>query len=287
MLCYVGGTTRKYFKWEDNQWNEFSSGSGGGNSLIFRVDFIEDMYNIDDTNLEYGSLCHVLNDVNFRYMYYYGKDGWDSISHEYKVWIGKEPPEDKKSLWVDTRLIELDLEDPALPESSIPPSVKYLIKLIGSLNGTIVELNGKINILENELETIKKQIENGGGGGIIVPDVNMYLITEDEHIFITEDGIPMIAEEGISVPNPPPTITIDRVFLMENGDYMLTESGEYFELEAKTTTDTSPIEDSIMAIYYDETETLSLVSETLLTMEGENLIIKGDTSSVFNGNLKL
>lgn len=285
MLCYVGGTTRKYFKWEDNQWNEFSSGSGGGNSLIFRVDTIEDRDSINTITLEYGSLCHVLNDVNFRYMYYYGKNGWTPISHEYQVWIGKEPPKDKKSLWIDTRLIELDLEDPTLPESSIPPSVKYLIKLIGSLNGTIVELNGKINILENELETIKKQIENGGGG-IIVPDVNMYLITEDEHIFITEDGIPMIAEEGISDPNPP-TITIDRVFLMENGDYMLTESGEYFELEAKTTTDTSPIEDSIMATYYDETETLSLVSETLLTIEGENLIIKGNTSSVFNGNLKL
>ena len=66
MLCYVGGTTRKYFKWEDNQWNEFSSGSGGGNSLIFRVDTIEDRDSINTITLEYGSLCHVLNDVNFR-----------------------------------------------------------------------------------------------------------------------------------------------------------------------------------------------------------------------------
>ena len=48
MLCYVGGTTRKYFKWEDNQWNEFSSGSGGGNSLIFRVDTIEDRDSIKE-----------------------------------------------------------------------------------------------------------------------------------------------------------------------------------------------------------------------------------------------
>ena len=108
MLCYVGGTTRKYFKWEDNQWSEFSSGSGGGNSLIFRVDTIEDRDSINTITLEYGSLCHVLNDVNFRYMYYYGKNGWTSISHEYKVWIGKEPPQDKKSLWVDTRIIEAD-----------------------------------------------------------------------------------------------------------------------------------------------------------------------------------
>ena len=55
MLCYVGGTTRKYFKWEDNQWSEFSSGNGGGNSLIFRVDTIEDRDSINTVTLEYRS----------------------------------------------------------------------------------------------------------------------------------------------------------------------------------------------------------------------------------------
>ena len=134
MLCYVGGTTRKYFKWEDNQWSEFSSGNGGGNSLIFRVDTIEDRDSINTITLEYGSLCHVLNDVNFRYMYYYGKNGWTSISHEYKVWIGKEPPQDKKSLWVDTRIIEADPNK----QSTQPPIIRYLADLVGKQNNTII-----------------------------------------------------------------------------------------------------------------------------------------------------
>ena len=205
MLCYVGGTTRRYFKWEDNQWSEFSSGSGGGNSLIFRVDFIEDMYNINTTNLEYGSLCHVLNDVKFRYMYYYGKDGWTSISHKYQVWIGKEPPEDKKSLWVDTRIIEADPNK----QSTYPPIIKYLVDLINKQNSTIISLSSQLSILENEIDLIKQAIENGGGG---IVDNNIYLTTEDDKIFITEDGIPIITEEGNTEP-PTKPLTISSLIL--------------------------------------------------------------------------
>ena len=265
MLCYVGGTTRKYFKWEDNRWNEFSRGSGGGNSLIFRVDFIEDMHNINTTNLEYGSLCHVLNDVNFRYMYYYGKNGWTSISHEYKVWIGKEPPQDKKSLWVDTRIIEADPNK----QNTYPPIIKYLVDLVNKQNNTIINLSSQLSLLENELETIKKAIDGGGGiidsnnyittedgnifitedgipiiseesdnsgsggsGGVI--DNNTYLTTEDDNIFTTEDGVSFISEEGNSNNNDNIVTTIDRVFLAENGNYLLTEDGKNIKIEDKT-----------------------------------------------------
>ena len=263
MLCYVGGTTRKYFKWEDNQWSEFSSGSGGGNSLIFRVDTIEDRDSINTITLEYGSLCHVLNDVNFRYMYYYGKNGWTSISHEYKVWIGKEPPEDKKSLWVDTRIIEADPNK----QSTQPPIIRYLADLVGKQNNTIINLSSQISILENEIEIIKKLIEGGGGG---VVDSNTYLTTEDGDIFITEDGIPIvseennnssggevidnntylttedgdifttedgvsfISEEGNSSDNDNVVTTIDRVFLAENGNYLITEDGKNIKMEDRT-----------------------------------------------------
>ena len=227
MLCYVGGTTRKYFKWEDNQWSEFSSGNGGGNSLIFRVDTIEDRDSINTITLEYGSLCHVLNDVNFRYMYYYGKNGWTSISHEYKVWIGKEPPRDKKALWVDTNIIEADPNR----QNTYPPIIKYLVDLVNKQNNTIINLNSKISILENEIETIKKVIS--GGGGVI--DNNNYLTTEDGNIFITEDGIPMISEESNNSGEiNPPITTIDRVFLAENGDYLLTEDGNNIKMEDNT-----------------------------------------------------
>ena len=276
MLCYVGGTTRKYFKWEDNQWSEFSSGNGGGNSLIFRVDTIEDRDSINTVTLEYGSLCHVLNDINFRYMYYYGKNGWTSISHEYKVWIGKEPPEDKKSLWVDTRIIEADPNK----QSTQPPIIRYLADLVGKQNNTIINLSSQISILENEIETIKKLIEGGGG----VVDSNTYLTTEDGDIFITEDGIPIVSEENNNSGEiNPPITTIDRVFLAENGDYLLTEDGNYIELETKTlTSDSSGDEgntNEFIVSYNSSTETLNITSNSA-TVSGETLIINNDKVTV-------
>ena len=276
MLCYVGGTTRKYFKWEDNQWSEFSSGNGGGNSLIFRVDTIEDRDSINTVTLEYGSLCHVLNDVNFRYMYYYGKNGWTSISHEYKVWIGKEPPQDKKSLWVDTRIIEADPNK----QNTYPPIIKYLVDLVNKQNNTIINLSSQLSLLENELETIKKAID--GGGGIV--DSNNYITTEDGNIFITEDGIPIISEESNNSGEiNPPITTIDRVFLAENGDYLLTEDGNYIELETKTlTSDSSGDEgntNEFIVSYNSSTETLNIDSDSA-TVSGETLIINNDKVTV-------
>ena len=276
MLCYVGGTTRKYFKWEDNQWSEFSSGNGGGNSLIFRVDTIEDRDSINTVTLEYGSLCHVLNDVNFRYMYYYGKNGWTSISHEYKVWIGKEPPQDKKSLWVDTRIIEADPNK----QNTYPPIIKYLVDLVNKQNNTIINLSSKISILENEIETIKKVIS--GGGGVI--DNNNYLTTEDGNIFITEDGIPIITEEGnTEPPTKPPTETIDRILLTEDGNHFITEDGNYIELETKTlTSDSSGDEgntNEFIVSYNSSTETLNIDSDSA-TVSGETLIINNDKVTV-------
>ena len=276
MLCYVGGTTRKYFKWEDNQWSEFSSGNGGGNSLIFRVDTIEDRDSINTVTLEYGSLCHVLNDVNFRYMYYYGKNGWTSISHEYKVWIGKEPPRDKKALWVDTRIIEADPNK----QNTYPPIIKYLVDLVNKQNNTIINLSSKISILENEIETIKKVIS--GGGGVI--DNNNYLTTEDGNIFITEDGIPIITEEGnTEPPTKPPTETIDRILLTEDGNHFITEDGKYFELETKTpTSDSSGDEgdtNEFIVSYTSSTETLNITSNSA-TVSGETLIINNDKVTV-------
>ena len=282
MLCYVGGTTRRYFKWEDNQWSEFSSGSGGGNSLIFRVDFIEDMYNINTTNLEYGSLCHVLNDVKFRYMYYYGKDGWTSISHKYQVWIGKEPPEDKKSLWVDTRIIEADPNK----QSTYPPIIKYLVDLINKQNSTIISLSSQLSILENEIELIKQTIENGGGG---IVDNNMYLTTEDDKIFITEDGIPIIIEEGnTEPPTKPPIETIDRVLLLENGDYFITEDGKYLELEIKTPISNEGNTNEFIVSYDSPTETLNItydlatVSREILTINYDNITVSEEELIITN-----
>ena len=224
MLCYVKDT-EKYYNWKNSIWSEFSGG-GSGNLLIYRVDSFNDMNSINTKNLEYGSLCHVLNDENLRYMYYYGKEGWQSISHKYKVWIGKEPPNDKNSLWVDTRMMELDLSTGQ--ESSIPQSVKYLIDVISNLSNEIINLTAKVNILNNEIETIKKQIGSGG----IITDNNIYLTTEDDKIITTEDGIPILYEEskgnsggsgdGTGGEDKPPT---------DNNTYIVTEDDKIITTE--------------------------------------------------------
>ena len=160
-------------------------------------------------------------------MYYYGKNGWTSISHEYQVWIGKEPPRDKKALWVDTRIIEADPNK----QNTYPPIIKYLVDLVNKQNNTIINLNSKISILENEIETIKNVID--GGGGIV--DSSVYLTTEDGNILITEDGIPIISEESDNSGEiNPPITTIDRVLLDENGNYLLTEDGNNIKMEDNT-----------------------------------------------------
>ena len=199
-------------------------------------------------------------------MYYYGKKGWTPISHEYQVWIGKEPPRDKKALWVDTRIIEADPNK----QSTQPPIIRYLADLVGKQNNTIINLSSQISILENEINLIKQAIENGGGGivdsntylttedgdifitedgipiiseesnnsssggsgGVI--DNNIYLTTEDDNIFTTEDGVSFISEEGNSSNNDNVVTTIDRVFLAENGNYLLTEDGKNIKIEDKT-----------------------------------------------------
>lgn len=225
MLCYVKDT-EKYYNWKNSIWSEFSGG-GSGNLLIYRVDSFNDMNSINTKNLEFGSLCHVLNDENLRYMYYYGKEGWQSISHKYKVWIGKEPPNDKNSLWVDTRMMELNLSTGQ--ESSIPQSVKYLIDVISNLSNEIINLTAKVNILNNEIEAIKKQIGSGG----VITDNNIYLTTEDDKIITTEDGIPILYEEskgssggGSGGGDTPPAIDNNTYITTEDGKIITTEDGK-------------------------------------------------------------
>ena len=138
--------------------------------------------------------------------------------------------------------------------------------LVGKQNNTIINLSSQISILENEIETIKKLIEGGGGvvdnntylttedgdifitedgipivseennnssGGEVI-DNNTYLATEDGDIFTTEDGVSFISEEGNSSDNDNVVTTIDRVFLAENGNYLITEDGKNIKMEDRT-----------------------------------------------------
>ena len=96
-------------------------------------------------------------------------------------------------LWIDTSEIEENPND----VTTMSPTTRYLIDLVNKQNQTVSMLTERLNVLENELELVKKAIVNGGSGGEIVDD-NIYLTTEDGDTFITEDGILMISEEGKS-----------------------------------------------------------------------------------------
>ena len=132
----------------------------------------------------------------------------------YCVWVGSTPPENKKLLWIDTSEIEENPND----ATTMSPTTRYLIDLVNKQNQTVSMLTERLNVLENELELVKKAIANGGGSGGEIIDDNIYLTTENGDTFITEDGILMISEES-SNSGEEVTPTIDRAFLAENGDY--------------------------------------------------------------------
>ena len=144
----------------------------------------------------------------------------------YCVWVGSTPPENKKMLWIDTSEIEENPND----ATTMSPTTRYLIDLVNKQNQTVSMLTERLNVLENELELVKKAIANGGGSGGEIIDDNIYLTTENGDTFITEDGILMISEES-SNSGEEVTPTIDRAFLAENGDYLLTEDGNNIKME--------------------------------------------------------
>ena len=147
----------------------------------------------------------------------------------YCVWVGPTPPENKKMLWIDTSEIEENPND----VTTMSPTTRYLIDLVNKQNKTVSMLTERLNVLENELELVKKAIANGGSGGEIIDD-NIYLTTEDGDTFITEDGILMISEEGNSNEegnnnedkNIYLTTEDNDIFTTENGVSMISEEGK-------------------------------------------------------------
>ena len=138
----------------------------------------------------------------------------------YCVWVGPTPPENKKLLWIDTSEIEENPND----ATTMSPTTKYLIDLVNKQNKTVSMLTERLNVLENELELVKKAIANGGSGGEIIDD-NIYLTTENGDTFITEDGILMISEEGNSNEEGNNNEDKNIYLTTEDNDIFTTENG--------------------------------------------------------------
>lgn len=180
-------------------------------SEIVKVNTIEERDALDSSNLRLGDFCYVIEDVNEIYIYYYSTNGWTSMKPKHPVEISDTAPTNKQALWIDTSNMNTN---PDVSDDNVPPTIRYLLNKIS-------DLTSEINLLKNEIAVIKTQIENGGG--IINPTDNVYLATEEGDMFITEDSLFIISEEGKS---DEPTNGV--MLITETGESIITEDGKYF-----------------------------------------------------------
>ena len=119
---------------------------------IYSFKTYAEMMAMDTTDVKRGSIGYVITKDKY---YSFKNDTWAVMETDCNcVWIGDTPPKDKKSLWIDTRLINANPND----ISTFPPIILHLVNTIGGLNNTVLELTNKIKKLEDELEEI---LENG------------------------------------------------------------------------------------------------------------------------------
>ena len=195
MLCYVGGNIKKYYQWTNGKWENFSSGGADSDILIYRVDTYNDMISLDKSVIKNGFLCHVKNDNNGCYLYYYHNNEWTTLTSNGQVWIGTTPPPNKKYLWVDTRHLvsgdDITMDNP--PTFIDTQLIQYLKEQIGNFNTRIKQLE----------RIIKYGVSIGGGnnggdstggddsqlqGTYFTDEEGNYFISEDGNFFITEDS---------------------------------------------------------------------------------------------------
>ena len=245
MLCWVVDE-QLYYQWINNEWTEFSVGGGGeGNSYIYRVTTYEDMIHLKDNPdniIDFGTLCHVVNDTYKKYMYYYGVDGWSSFTPNTLIHIGDTPPNGKypnymlkNILWVDTSVTNSEgYGDNDIPTFLDPPLMQYLIEQNASLTQQLLDYEKRLLDVERKIEEGWQGSGDGDSGGGSV-DKNSYLATEDGDVFITEEGDKFITEDsdtsGGSGGNSGGSNVGNNLMLTEDGKYLITEDGKNFMIE--------------------------------------------------------
>lgn len=235
MLCYVE-EARQYYQWKEKVWQVFSVGGGDSSGTpMYRVDTYEDMISILAVDIKNGTLCHVKNDINENYLYYFHNDTWCTIGSKYQVWIGTSEPPNKNHLWVDTRNMvngdDVTIDNP--PTFIDTPLIQYL-------KNQIVALSQKIFNLQSQLEdAIENGISGGGnndGGGIVKPVEENRFVTEEGDYIITEDGNYFLTEDSdVNLGDDSVVGNINGIELLtEDGKNLMTEDGNYFVAENGT-----------------------------------------------------
>lgn len=214
MLCYVNND--KMYQYIDGTWIDFYSGSGNSStSTTYIVDTKDELLTLDTTDVEFGTLCYVKDEVN---LYYFTSDGWKSFILGKNYYIGSTPPSDTNLLWIDTSSANVNESflDSLLAEVRACISEQNL--KINELNVIIKQQSTRILQLESEVEALKDAISSGD---IIVTSSDS-ILTEDGDTLITEDGYTIILESS----------STDEIYILtENNEIIITELGEKLTLE--------------------------------------------------------
>ena len=134
-----------------------------------------------------------------------GNNQEDRYSH---IWIGPDPPEDDRMLWLDTN------------EDGIVEGTDDIL-LLYALQEKIIELQTEIELLKNRV----KYLEDHG----VAVDPSPGPDTDEDDIILLEDGSEILLENGLNLllevqeVDPKPTTTNSLLF--ENGIEILLEDG--------------------------------------------------------------
>ena len=207
----VGNTFKK---WEQIIANLEASTNNGN---VLSVDTLEELQALNTEKLQNGAICYV-GDIDTYYRYT-AIDGWQVLttgnnqeviySH---IWIGPDPPEDDRMLWLDTN------------EDGIVEGTDDIL-LLYALQEKIIELQTEIELLKNRV----KYLEDHGVAVDPSPGPGPGPDTDEDDIILLEDGSEILLENGLNLllevqeVDPKPTTTNNLLF--EDGIEILLEDG--------------------------------------------------------------
>lgn len=166
--------------------------SGG----ILTVNTNQEMLDLNTTNIKNGALCYVSDED--KYYSYSINNGWrpmfstntsggsggegeeeppDIYVH---IWVGPEPPEDNRMLWLDTNtdgIVESEQD----------------LDLLNNLKQLIKEMQTSMDVLNKRIDELEKMLESGI---IVSPDnpSNYSILLEDGSSILLEDGTELLLE---------------------------------------------------------------------------------------------
>ena len=153
--------------------------------------------------------------------------------------IGPEAPEDTSLIWIDTsdEVIGTSFDSQVLDE--FRAAYAFLQKQIDDLKTSNSQLKAENALLKNRVDELEEKINSGwqptgptGPTGPVETDNFEFLLEDGSGSLSLEDGSGVLIMENGSTGSTGPTgETVNNAMLLENGDILLTENGEYFIYE--------------------------------------------------------